>query len=53
MTELLSPFTLFLVRAETPRYSEFTPSEFKMALSFVIIGNIAATALKFINNART
>ena len=31
----------------------FTHSAFKMALSFAIIGSIAATALKFINNART
>ena len=31
----------------------FTHSDFKMALSFAIIGSIAATALKFINNART
>ena len=31
----------------------FTHSDFKMALSFAIIGNIAATALKLINNART
>ena len=29
----------------------FTHSDFKMALSFGIIGVIAATALKFINNA--
>ena len=31
----------------------FTHYDFKMALSFAIIGSIAATALKFINNART
>ena len=31
----------------------FTHSDFKMAFSFAIIGSIAATALKFINNART
>ena len=30
-----------------------TNSEFEMELSFAIIGNIASTALKFINNART
>ena len=36
MTESLSPFTLFPVRAET---------DFKMVLSFAIIGSIAATAL--------
>ena len=28
-------------------------SDFKMALSFAIIGSIAATALKFINNIGT
>ena len=47
MAESLSPFTLFPVRAETP------VPDFKMALSFVVIGSIAATALKFINNTRT
>ena len=31
----------------------FTHSGFKMAFSFAIVGSIAATALKFINNART
>ena len=31
----------------------FTHSDFKMALTFAIIGNIAATALNFIKNART
>ena len=30
----------------------FTHSDFKMPLSFAIIGSIAATILKFINNAR-
>ena len=31
----------------------FPHSDFKMAFSFAIIGSIATTALKFINNART
>ena len=31
----------------------FTHSDIKMALSFAILGSIAAIALKFINNART
>ena len=31
----------------------FAHSDFKMTLSFAIIGSIAATALKFVNNART
>ena len=31
----------------------FTHSDFKMALSFAVIVSIAATTLKFINNART
>ena len=31
----------------------YTHSDFKMTLSFAIIGSIAATALKFVNNART
>ena len=31
----------------------FTHSDIKIALSFAIIGSIAATALKFINYART
>ena len=31
----------------------FTHPDFKTALSFAIIGSIAAIALKFINNART
>ena len=31
----------------------FTHSDFKMALSFAIIGSIAATEFKFANNVRT
>ena len=39
--------------SSTSRNSKvFTHSDFKMALSFTII-DIAATALKFVNNART
>ena len=51
MAESLSPLTLFPVRAETPRCSPFL--NFKMALSFAIVGSIEATAHKFMNNART
>ena len=52
----------FYDRIVTPFYSlssksrnskMFTHSDFKMAFSFVIIGSIVATALKFIHNART
>ena len=49
MAQLLSPITLFPVRAETP---VFTRSDFKMALSFPLIGSTATTTLKFINNVR-
>ena len=31
----------------------FTDSDFKLTLSFAILGSIAATALKFVSNART
>ena len=31
----------------------FTPSDFKMTLSFATIGSTAAAALKYINNAKT
>ena len=50
MAESSSPLTLFPVSAEIPKCSH---SDFKMTLSFAIIGSIAATALKFVNNART
>ena len=50
MEESLSPFTLFPVRAETPKSSQH--SDFKMAHSFAIIGSIVATAFKFTNNVR-
>ena len=44
MADTLSSFTLFPVKAEIPSFSH---SDFKMVLSFAIIGSIAATALKF------
>ena len=31
----------------------FSYSDFKMALSLTILGDVVATTLKFINNART
>ena len=45
------PLTLLPVRAEIPRYSGILT--LKMALSFGIIGSIAAISLIFINNAGT
>ena len=39
--------------SKTRNSKMLTNSEFKIALSFGIIGSIASTALKFINNART
>ena len=42
-----------LLSSKSRNSNEFTHSGFKMALSFVIIGSIAAIALKFINSART
>ena len=45
MVEPLSPFTLSLVKV-------FTHFHFKIALSFAIIGSIAATTLEFVSNAR-
>ena len=39
--------------SESRNSKVFTHSDFKLALSFAIISSIAATALKFINNART
>ena len=51
MAELSSPLTLFPVSAEIPKV--FKHSDFKTVFSFAIIGSIAATALKFVNNART
>ena len=49
MTDPLSTFTLSI---KSRNSKVFTHSDFKMALSFTIIDSIAATALKFINNAR-
>ena len=51
MPELLSPFTLFPVRAKTPSCSPILT--FKTALSFAIIGSTEASAVEFINNSRT
>ena len=34
-------------------YKMFSYSDFKMALSLTILGDVVATTLKFINNART
>ena len=51
MTESSSPLTLFSVNAETPKCSQLLV--LKMTFSSAIIGGIAATVLKFVNNART
>ena len=51
MAELLSPFTLFPVRTETPRCSPILT--FKTALSFAITGSTETSTLEFRNNSRT
>ena len=48
---IVLPFHSFSSKSRNSKV--FTHSDFKMALSFAIIGVIAANALKFINNART
>ena len=48
MAESLSPFTL---SSNSENSKVFTHSDFKMPLSFAIIGSITATSLKFINSA--
>ena len=50
MTESSSPLTVFLVSAETPKFSRILT--LKMTFSVAIIGKTAATALKFVSNAR-
>ena len=48
---IVIPFHLLFSKGRNSK--TFTHSDFKMALSSAKIGSIAATALKFINNART
>ena len=50
MTESSSPLTVFSVNAETPKFSRILT--LKMTFSVAIIGNTAATTLKFVSNAR-
>ena len=45
--------SLFFQKEQKHLVLVFTHSDFKMALSFAIMGSIAATALKFINNVKT
>ena len=51
MSESLSSFYSYSRKSRNSKI--FTHSDFKMALSFAIIGSIAATALKLINSVRT
>ena len=48
---IIITFNSFL--SECRNSEVFAHSDFKMTLSFAIIGSIAATTLKFVNNART
>ena len=50
MVESLSHFTL---SGKSRKYKLFTHADYKMVLSFAIIGSIGVAALKFINNGRT
>ena len=49
-SRIVIPFHLLFSKSRNSKM--FTHSDFKMALSFAKIGSIAATALKFTNNAR-
>lgn len=49
--KIVIPF--HFLRIKSRKSKVFTHSDFRMALSFVMIGTIAATVLKFINNAST
>ena len=48
---IIIPFLSFSSQSRNSK--KFTHSDFKMALIYAIMGSIAATALKFINNVRT
>ena len=48
---IVIPFNSFC--SETKNFEMFPYSDFKIALSFPIVGSIATTTLKFLNSIRT